>query len=351
MATKAIKQGTVVTINGTQGIVYKGSLPPRKISPLLAQYEDKEKTEGGKLKQYKTATKVFVNLADTSFAAEISQRGVDGVGLLRAEFIISEIDSHPRKLIDDRKEKVFVGKLSESLKICSASFDPRPVIYRATDFTANEYKHLKGGEEYEEAEQNPLLGYRGASRYITKRREFNLELEAVKTVRNKAGLKNLWLSIPFVRSLKEMTEVKRLVTASGLHRSSSFKLIMMVEIPTNVVLISKFLDIGIDGVSIDLADLTMLMLGLDRNNEKVSQDFSVLDPAVLWALEHVITECRKRSAYSGIIGQDPSIQPELTEKLIEWGITSVSVSPDMIEKTREVVYEAERKLVSTRSKS
>src|SRR4030042_5185621 len=173
-----------------------------------------------------------------------------------------------------------------------------------------------------------------------------MELEAIKTVRNKYGYKNLWLMIPFVRTIDEMEKIKKIVSASGLHRSKSFKFLMMAEIPSNVILIDKFLDLGIDGVSIGSNDLTMLTLGLDRDNAKVSSDFNELDPAVLWGIEHIVKECRKRKLYSGICGQGPSVYPELTEKLIEWGISSVSVSPDAIDKTREIVYEAEKKLVS-----
>ena len=173
-----------------------------------------------------------------------------------------------------------------------------------------------------------------------------MELEAIKAVRNKLGFKNLWLMIPFVRTLSEIEQVKKLIVSSGLHRSSSFKILMMAEIPSNVILIDKFLDAGIDGVSIGSNDLTMLLLGLDRDNAKVADEFNELDPAVLWGMEHVIRETRKRKLYSGICGQAPSVYPELTEKLVEWGISSVSVSPDAIEKTRHAVYEAERKLVS-----
>jgi pyruvate,water dikinase len=344
-ATRTLKHSNlVVTVNGAAGLVYKGALSPAKLNAL--EYSKKQDEE--QVRSLKTATKVFVNLGEPDLAEEVAKRYVDGVGLLRAEFMIAEIGTHPKKVIADGKQKFFIEQLKDGLKIFTAAFDPRPVIYRATDFKSNEYKNLKGGERYEEDEPNPLLGFRGAGRYIADPAVFEMELEAVKAVRNKLGFKNLWLMIPFVRTLEEMEQVKKIVAAAGLHRSSSFKLLMMAEIPSNVILIDKFLESGIDGISIGSNDLTMLLLGLDRDNAKVAPKFNELDPAVLQSIERLIRETRKRKLYSGICGQAPSVYPELTEKLVEWGISSVSVSPDAIEKTREIIYEAERKLVSNR---
>jgi pyruvate,water dikinase len=346
-ATRTLSKGRlIITVNGSSGKVFRGALSPEKRTAL----DYKEKKEEQQTGLLKTATKVFVNLGEKELAEEVANHYVDGVGLLRAEFMIAEIGTHPRKMIADRKQKVFTSKLSDGMGVFATAFDPRPVIYRATDFKTNEYRNLKGGEKFEENESNPLLGFRGGFRYISDPAVFEMELEAVKRVRNKFGFHNLWLMIPFVRTLKEMEQIKKLVSASGLHRSSSFKLLMMAEIPSNVVLIDKFLDLGIDGVSIGSNDLTMLLLGIDRDNAKVASEFSELDPAVLWGMEHVIKECRRRGLYSGICGQAPSVYPELTEKLVEWGISSVSVSPDALEKTRRIVYEAEKNLVGSRKK-
>jgi len=341
-ATKILKADTTITVNGGDGKVYKGALAANK----LATIEFIEKQTEEKVRLMKTATKVFVNLGQKELADDVAKKYVDGIGLLRAEFMIAEIGTHPKKMIAEKKQKVFTEKLASGLRTFAEAFDPRPVIYRATDFKSNEYKNLKGGEKYEEDEENPMIGFRGAYRYIADPQVFNMELEAIKLVRNKYGFTNLWLMIPFVRTVPEMEQVKKLVAAAGLHRSASFRLLMMAEIPSNVILIDKFLDLGIDGVSIGSNDLTMLTLGLDRDNAKVSSEFNELDPAVLWGIEHIIKTCRKRKLYSGICGQGPSVYPELTEKLIEWGISSVSVSPDSIDKTREIVYEAEKKLVT-----
>ncbi|MDP2720809.1 MAG: phosphoenolpyruvate synthase [bacterium] len=344
-ATRLLKNArSTITVNGAAGKVYKGALSQNH----LAAIEYVEKKKEGQVRSLKTATKVFVNLGEPDLASEVAARAVDGIGLLRAEFMMAEIGVHPQKIIADGRQKVFIQKLADGLQIFTSEFDPRPVIYRATDFKTNEYRNLKGGARFEEDEANPLLGFRGAMRYIDNPAVFEMELEAIKTVRNKFGFKNIWLMIPFVRTVPEMEQVKKLVAAAGLHRSPSFKLLMMAEIPSNVIQIDEFLDIGIDGVSIGSNDLTMLLLGLDRDNSKISSGFNELDPAVLSSMEKIIAACKKRKLYSGICGQAPSVYPKLTERLVEWGISSVSVSPDVIEKTRQIVYDAEQKLVQSR---
>lgn len=191
-----------------------------------------------------------------------------------------------------------------------------------------------------------MLGFRGAARYIAAPEVFELELAAIKEVRNTMGHKNLWMMIPFVRTPEELLAVKRMIAASGLTRSSTFKLWLMCEIPTNVIRIEDFLDVGIDGVSIGSNDLTMLTMGTDRDNSEVAHDFSELDPAVLWAFERVIKTCAKRGVTTSMCGQAPSDYPELVEKLVSWGITSVSVNPDAVTSVRETVAAAEQRMVS-----
>ena len=193
-----------------------------------------------------------------------------------------------------------------------------------------------------------MLGFRGAARYVADSEVFELELEAIKRVREKENLKNIWLMIPFVRTPKELQAVKKIVVGSGLTRSETFKLLMMAEIPTNVIRLEDFLDVGVDGISIGSNDLTMMILGTDRDNEEVAFDFDELDPSVLWGLERLIKTCKKYRVTSSICGQAPSRYPQLVEKLVEWGITSVSVNPDAVDVTRKMVAEAEKKLVTKR---
>ena len=329
-ATKIIKEGDLITVDGTNGKIYSG---------VTAISKSTKKSNSVP----KTATKLYLNLGEPELAREMSKRPTDGIGLLRAEFMIANIGLHPKRMIQEGRQKEYIDQLTNGLLKFCKNFNPRPVIYRATDFKTNEYRYLKWGKLYEPEEPNPLLGFRGAIRYINSPDVFNMELEAIKKVRNKYNLKNLWLMIPFCRSPQELMKVKKLITDAGLLRSPSFKLFMMAEIPTNVILLDKFIDVGIDGISIGSNDLTMLTLGLDRDNEEVATEFNELDPAVLWSLKRLVVKAKKRGIMVGICGQAPSNHPDLVEKLVKWGITSISVSPDAIDRTREIIAWAEAK--------
>lgn len=339
-ATKILKDGELITVDGTSGKVFEGNIvthdakASEELATLIANDE-----------KIKTATKIYLNLAEPDLAPDMAARHVDGVGLLRAEFMIAQIGVHPRKFIKDGKEAEFIQQMADGLEKFAKAFAPRPVVYRATDFRSNEYKNLKGGAQYETDEPNPMIGFRGVGRYIDDADVFRLEIEAMKIVRNKKGYKNLHLMLPFVRTVDQLRQVKKLLTTFGLTRSPAFKLWMMAEIPSNVILLEDFIKEGIDGVSIGSNDLTMLTLGVDRDNEKVAGIYSELDPAVLWSLERLITTCAKHNITCSICGQAPSVYPQLVEKLVEWGVTSVSVSPDVIEKTRKIVFDAEQKVL------
>lgn len=335
-ATKKLKNGMVVTVNGNQGLVYLGK---PKSKSVVGKAENKMKELDVDIK---TATRVYMNLAEPDLAFDAAKLPADGVGLLRAEFMIANIGEHPKHLIAQRRQTVFIDRLEAELtKFCDA-FNPRPVVYRATDFKTNEYRHLSGGKSYEPVEPNPMLGYRGAYRYIVDPEVFELELAAIKRVREK--YKNLWVMIPFVRSPEELLEVKRIMAASGLVRGPTFKLWMMVELPVNVIRLDDFIDIGIDGVSVGSNDLTMLLVGTDRDNSEVASTFNERDPSVLWALEKVIKTCHKHKITASICGQSVSSYDDLVEFLVKLGITSVSVNPDSIGRVRRVVYECERRI-------
>ena len=339
-ATKMLRVGELITVDGAEGKVYEGD---------ISEVKDVKKSKLD-LKNIKTATKIYMNLAEPELAVEMSQKNVDGVGLLRAEFIMAQIGKHPMKFIKDGKKKEFIGQLADGLEKFAEAFYPRPVVYRFNDFKSNEYANLTGGKEFEQEEPNPMIGYRGVSRYLAEPEVFEMEVEAIKRVRNKKNLKNLWVMMPFVRTVEQFREVKKLLSAAGLRRSGLFKLWMMVEIPSNVILLDEFIDEGIDGVSIGTNDLTMLTLGVDRDNERVADAYSEMNPAVLRSLEKIVTTCRKRKVTCSVCGQAPSVFPELVEMLVDWGVTSVSVSPDVIEKTREIVYNSEKKVLSEKKK-
>ncbi len=340
-ATKMLKTGEVITVNGYQGKIYSGNyLEHLKSLDLEKDYSEYKDT--------KTATKVYINLGEPEKAKEISRMGVDGVGLLRAEFMMAEIGKHPKKFIEEGKQELFIQKLVDGLTVFAKEFNPRPIIYRANDFKTNEYRALTGGDKYEAEEANPLIGYRGVSRYVDNEDVFALEIEAIKRVRNKLGYKNLQLMLPFIRTVDELNQVKRILSGHGLTRKGSFELYIMVEVPSAVILLDEFIDSGIDGVSIGSNDLTMLILGLDRDNAKVAHIYDERNPAVLWALEKIITTCKKRDIKVSICGQAPTRYPELTRKFVEWGISSVSVSPDVAYLTRKIVAESEMAVIRKR---
>ncbi len=333
-ATKILRTGLVVTVNGATGEIFKGGIVTSSVR--LSETVDEDES-------IKTATKVYMNLAEPELAAKQSARKADGIGLLRAEFMMAGIGTHPKKMIRDGKKKEFINQLASSLEEFCSAFNPRPVVYRASDFKTNEYRNLIGGKEFEPSEPNPMLGYRGAFRYIHDPEVFELELEAIKQVRNKKGYKNLWLMIPFVRTPKELEEVKKIISDSGLHRSPTFKIWMMVEIPSNVILLEDFISKGIDGISIGTNDLTMLILGTDRDNSEVAHEFDERNEAVLWAIEKVIKTAEKHGITSSICGQAASY-PEILEIAIKAGVTSVSVTPDLIGPVRKLIAEKEQKI-------
>jgi pyruvate,water dikinase len=329
-ATSMLKDGQVITVDGSNGKVYEGKIEVDTETKIRARGE------------VKTKTKLLANLAQPEVVDRVATRDVDGIGLLRAEFMVAEIGEHPSYMIEQGRGNEFVEKLSTELMKFAKAFYPRQVVYRTNDFKSNEYKALKGGEKYEEEEENPMIGYRGASRYITDIATFKLELAAIKKVREKYD--NLWVMIPFVRTVPELEGTIKIMEQEGLKRSDKFKIWMMVEVPSNVILLEKFLAVGIDGVSIGSNDLTQLTLGVDRDSFKLAATFDERNEAVMMSIEKVVKGCKAMGVTCSICGQAPSVYPEITQKLVEWGITSVSVSPDMIDVTRDIIAAAEAKL-------
>ncbi|MBI4216859.1 MAG: phosphoenolpyruvate synthase [Chloroflexi bacterium] len=330
-ATQTLKPRQIVTVDGGSGRIYQGRVAVARQAQRAAPRE-----------AIKTKTRLYVNLAQPELAERTAARDVDGVGLLRAEFIIAQIGEHPKHMLEQGRGQEFTKKLAQGIATFAQAFSPRPVVYRTSDYKTNEYRNLVGGSKYEEVEENPMIGYRGASRYLLDLPSFKLEMEAIKRVR--AQHKNLWVMIPFVRTVDELRQVKALLTQEGLVQGPDFKLWMMVEVPSNILILDKFLDQGIDGISIGSNDLTQLILGVDRDNSRFAQLFDERNEAVVLALEKAIKTCAARGVTSSICGQAPSDYPELAEKLVEWGITSVSVNPDRIDDTRVIIAGVEHRL-------
>jgi len=343
-ATEQLKDGTLVTVScaeGDTGHIYDGLL-------------ETEVTEVQRGEMPEIATKIMMNVGNPQLAFDFCQLPNQGVGLARLEFIINNnIGVHPKAILDypnidsDLKKAVesvarghasprafYVDKVAEGVATIAAAFWPKPVIVRLSDFKSNEYRKLIGGSRYEPEEENPMLGFRGAARYVSADfgEAFAMECEALKRVRNDMGLTNVQVMVPFVRTLGQAERVTKLLAQHGLQRGENeLKLIMMCEIPSNAILAERFLEF-FDGFSIGSNDLTQLTLGLDRDSglELLAQDFDERDPAVEALIHLAIKACLAQGKYIGICGQGPSDHPDFAAWLAREGISSISLNPDSV---------------------
>jgi pyruvate,water dikinase len=344
-ATRKIKEGQPVTVScaeGDTGYIYDGQLEFSQSQIELDSLPN-------------LPVKIMMNVGNPDRAFDFAAIPNKGVGLARLEFIINRmIGVHPKALLEfdalepDLRDTIrrqmagyadpvefYVDKLCEGIGTIAAAFAPEPVIVRLSDFKSNEYANLIGGRRYEPVEENPMLGFRGASRYVDEgfRPCFELECRALKRVREQMGLTNVWVMVPFVRTLREAEQVVELLAANGLRRGEhGLKVIMMCEIPSNAVLADRFLEF-FDGMSIGSNDMTQLTLGLDRDSAVIARLFDERDDAVKAMLAMAIKACRKAGKYVGICGQGPSDHPDLARWLLEQGIESMSLNPDTVVET------------------
>lgn len=337
-AIKTLRYEKIISVNGSTGEIFRGAILQRGLQKKTNQFSTVTLQ-----KQLRTMTKIYVNLSESEEAERIAKMNVDGVGLLRAEFMIAQIGVHPKEMIKQKKAHVFIRQLAHHILCFAKAFAPRPVIYRATDFKTNEYRNLKGGFLYEPKEENPMIGFRGAARYIADSQVFGMEIAAIKKVREQ-NYKNIHLMIPFIRAPQELIKIKQILANHDLLNLPSFKLWIMIEVPSAVILLEDFIKIGIDGVSIGTNDLTMLLMGVDRDNHEVAHLYDEQSPAIVWALEKIVRTARKYNITCSVCGQVASDYPDMVKQLVKWGITSLSVSPDAIERTRSVVFEIEKHL-------
>jgi pyruvate,water dikinase len=355
-ATEHLKDGTIVTVScaeGDTGRIYDGLL-------------ETEVTEVQRGEMPPVDVKIMMNVGNPQLAFDFAQVPNSGVGLARLEFIINNnIGVHPKAILDypnidaDLKKAVesvarghasprafYVDKVAEGVATIAAAFWPKPVIVRLSDFKSNEYRKLVGGSRYEPEEENPMLGFRGAARYVSEdfREAFAMECEALKRVREDMGLTNVQVMVPFVRTLAQAKRVTELLADKGLKRGENdLKLIMMCEIPSNAVLANDFLQY-FDGFSIGSNDLTQLTLGLDRDSglELLAKDFDERDPAVKALLSMAIAACKAQGKYVGICGQGPSDHPDFAQWLQAEGINSISLNPDSVIDTWQLLAKTQR---------
>jgi pyruvate,water dikinase len=348
-ATKMLRDGETYTVDARSGVIYEGA-----VEELVKPAEEKvaEVTVAARAPVI-TGTKIYVNISIPEIADKIARETqADGVGLLRAEHMMVSIGKHPRLLIEEGGEQKMIDAFAEGIRKVAQAFYPRPIVYRFLDFKPDEFLALPGGEKYEKEAghvgPNPLIGYRGAFRYIKEPDIFRLECKAIKKVREEYGLKNVWVMVPFVRRVEEFIQAKRIMEEEGLIQGPDFKVWIMVEVPSTVLLIDKFIEAGIDGVSFGTNDLTMLILGIDRDDAAVQEIYDERNLAVKRAISHVIRVCRKHGVTTSVCGQAPSNYPDIVEFLVREGVTSISVNPDKVIETRELVASIERKVMLER---
>jgi pyruvate,water dikinase len=345
---------SVSCIQGDEGYIYEGEL----------NYET-QSIDMSELKP--TKTKLYMNVGNPAQAFNFAKMPNDGVGLARMEFVMSHsINAHPMALVNMQKGKsvkdeeeirsfmlpytdakeFFISKLCEGIGTIAAAFYPKSVIIRTSDFKSNEYRNMLGGLEYESYEENPMIGFRGASRYYDEsyKEAFEWECEALKILRDDMGLTNIKIMLPFVRTPDEGRKVISIMNSKGLVQGQKgLKLYAMCEIPANVILADEFLKV-FDGYSIGSNDLTQLTLGVDRESEKIAHIFDERNEAVKRMLQMAIEACKKANKYIGICGQAPSDYPEITEFLVKNGIDSISLNHDSIFKMHKVVADLEDNL-------
>jgi pyruvate,water dikinase len=348
VATTVLRTGELVTVDGGEGTVYAGAIESNdgaaKRTDGAVQVKNGEPAsvvkERGALP---LATRLYVNLAFAEHAEETAALDVDGVGLLRAEFMVTDAlgGVHPKLLIERGDQKVFIDKMAASLLRITKAFGSRPVVYRSIDFRTNEFSNLEGGAKFEPTEDNPMIGYRGCYRYVRDPEVFRLELDVLAKVLEQSS--NLTLMIPFVRTKWELEACLDLVNESPV--GGELPVWVMAEVPSVAYRIPEYAAMGIKGVSIGSNDLTQLVLGVDRDSETCADLFDESDDAVLDTIEKIITQSHTAGITSSLCGQAPSNHPDFAEHLVRYGITSVSVNPDAVDAARRAIERAEWRMM------
>ena len=339
-ATKVLREGELVTVDAGEGVVTEGASAPAR--PLAAEPGSGSAAPAAPL----TGTQVLVNHSEPSQLERAARLEVDGCGLLRAELMVVEAleGVHPRTLIEEGRGERFVERMAESLNAFAAAFAPRPITYRTIDFRTNEFRGLRGGERFEPEETNPMIGYRGALRYVREPDLLRLELDAIGRVWDE-GHTNFHVMIPFVRTPREVVAVREQVAAAGLLGRPGFELWVMAEVPSVLFHLPRYAELGVAGISIGSNDLTQLVLGADRDSELVAEVFDERDAAVTEYIARLLERARELGLRTSICGQAPSVHPEYAELLVRAGIDAISVNIDAVDPARRLIAAAERLLL------
>lgn len=351
-ATKLMVTGTEYTVDSRSGIVYEGAMQAlrEQLSSAAGTTATGTAISSGIFQSVPvTATKIYMNLGIPEKVEEYKDLPFEGIGLMRMEFILaSYIGEHPMSFVETGRSQVFVDKLAEGIATVARAIQPRPVVVRFSDFKTNEYRELKGGEKYEIVEANPMLGWRGCSRYISEwyEKAFRLECQAIRKCRKEWGLKNVWVMLPVVRTVWEAKKVLEIIREEGLERSKDFKVWFMAETPSIAILADEFSKLC-DGFSIGSNDMTQGILMIDRDSERLGQMgyFDERDPAVQRILSHLIRVAHENGVTVSICGEGPSNLPDFAEFLVRAGIDSISVNNDAVIATKRLVASIERKLM------
>jgi len=345
-ATKVMKTGAEYTVDSRNGIIYEGIL--REATEASAQAAIAVVADSAPV----TATKIYMNLGVPEKIEDYKTLPFEGIGLMRTEFILaSAIGEHPLNFVDTGKSQQFVDKLAEGVATVARAIQPRPVVVRLSDFKTNEYRELEGGDKYEIVEENPMLGWRGCSRYISKwyQKAFRLECQAIKKCRTEWRLKNVWVMLPMVRTLWEAKQVLEIMKEEGLERSRDFKVWFMAETPSIAIMADEFSKL-VDGFSIGSNDMTQGILMIDRDSERLGQMgyFDERDPAVKRIIAHLIKVAHENGCTVSICGEGPSNLPDFAEFLVRAGIDSISVNNDAILTTKKHIASVEQKIILER---
>jgi pyruvate,water dikinase len=345
-----MKTGQEYTVDSRNGIIYEGIME-QAVQPAVTSNGPAMVMQAAEDAPV-TATKIYMNLGVPEKIEDYKNLPFEGIGLMRTEFIlVSAIGQHPMMFVDTGESQKFVDKLAEGIATVARTIQPRPVVVRLSDFKTNEYRDLKGGEKYEIVEENPMLGWRGCSRYISKWyiQAFRLECQAIMKCRTEWGLKNVYVMLPMVRTLWEAKKVLEIMKEEGLERSRDFKVWFMAETPSIAIMADEFSKL-VDGFSIGSNDMTQGVLMIDRDSERLGQMgyFDERDPAVKRIIAHLIKVAHENGCTVSICGEGPSNLPDFAEFLVRVGIDSISVNNDAVTATRKHVASIEQKIILER---